>query len=237
MTAMSKLRIQVSGDAGHMDNYCAALRSIGGEPLAGYCPAPNPNCDGLLLCGGGDIESIRYGQPNRGSQPPDQARDKAELELFQAFFQAGKPILGICRGMQLINVALGGTLIQDLPQEQGVFHSGGKTDMVHPLRALEGSVLHRLYGPVLPVNSSHHQAVDTLGRGLRAIAWAESGFAEAIDFPGRPLLGVQFHPERMAFGRHRLDTVDGAAVFRWFLGVCQGDISAFSEMPDYFNVN
>ena len=220
MTAMSRLKIQVSGDTGHMDNYCAALRSIGAEPLAGYCPAPNPNCGGLLLCGGGDIEPVRYGQPDRGSQPPDLARDKAELELFQVFHRAGKPILGICRGMQLINVALGGTLIQDLPQEQKAFHCGGKADMVHPLRALEGSVLHRLYGPVFSVNSSHHQAAARLGEGLIPCAWSEGGVAEAAEHVSLPVLGVQFHPERMSWDRRRPDAADGAPILLHFLSLC-----------------
>ncbi|MCI9156493.1 MAG: gamma-glutamyl-gamma-aminobutyrate hydrolase family protein [Lawsonibacter sp.] len=231
----TQARIQLSGEPDGMQNYFDALTQAGAVPVGGYCPSPDLTCDGLVLCGGGDLDSALFGQENRGSEAPDHARDAAELALFQAFFQAGKPILGICRGMQLINVALGGTLIQDLPQEQKAFHCGGKADMVHPLRALEGSVLHMLYGPVFSVNSSHHQAVDALGKGLRAVAWAESGFAEAIDCPGLPLLGVQFHPERMAFGRHRLDTVDGAALFSWFLGVCQGDVSAFSEMPGLFS--
>ena len=154
---------------------------------------------------------------------------KRELALFQAFYGAGKPILGICRGMQLINVALGGTLIQDLPQEQKAFHCGGKADMVHPLRALEGSVLHRLYGPVFSVNSSHHQALGRLGRGLRATAWSESGFPEAVELPGYPLLGVQFHPELMSFGRRRPDTVDGAPIFSWFLALCRGGGAADSN--------
>lgn len=228
---MDKLSIQVSGETGHTDNYCAALRGAGGEPLAGCRPAPDLSCGGLLLCGGGDIESALYGQEDRGSQPPDRERDRAELALFRAFFEAGKPILGICRGMQLINVALGGTLIQDLPAGQRPFHGGGKGDRVHPVRALENSLLHSLYGPVFSVNSSHHQAVDRLGSGLRATAWAESGFAEAVDLPGYPLLGVQFHPERMSFGRRRLDTVDGAALFTWFVGVCRGEDLAFPAGP------
>ena len=229
---MDKLNIQVSGEAGYMDNYCAALRGAGCEPVAGYCPAPDLRCGGLLLCGGGDIESALYGQEDRGSQPPDRNRDRAELELFRAFFEAGRPILGICRGMQLINVALGGTLIQDLPAQAVPFHGGGKGDRVHTVRALEGSLLHRLYGSVFSVNSAHHQAVDALGQGLRAVAWAESGFAEAVDFPGGPVLGVQFHPERMSFGRRRLDTVDAASLFTWFLGVCRGEDSAFFDGLD-----
>lgn len=223
---MNKLTLQVSGERGHTDNYCAAIRGAGGEPVAGYCPVPDLRCDGLLLCGGGDLDPALYGQESRGSQPPDRVRDQAELALFQAFYEAGKPILGICRGIQLINVALGGTLIQDLTPELRSFHTG-KMDTVHSIRAVENSILHRLYGPLFPVNSSHHQAVDRLGRGLRATAWAEGGFPEAIELSGRPILGVQFHPERMSFGRRRLDTVDGAAIFTWFLGACGGDDNAF----------
>ncbi len=231
MTPMDRLRIQVSGETGYTTNYCAALRGAGGEPVAGYCPTPDLSCAGLLLCGGGDIESTLYGQEDRGSQPPDRERDRAELALVHAFLEADKPVLGICRGMQVINVALGGTLIQDLPEGQRPFHGGGKGDMVHPVRSLEGSLLHRLYGPVFSVNSAHHQAVDQLGRDLRAIAWAESGFAEAFDLPGGHVLGVQFHPERMSFGRRRLDAVDGSAIFSWFISACQGDTAAFFQRP------
>jgi len=220
---MNRLTVQVSGGLDRADNYSAAIRSAGGEPLAGYCPAPDLSCAGLVLCGGGDIESARYDQEDRGSQPPDRERDRAELALFRAFYQAGRPILGICRGMQLIDVALGGDMIQDLPSEQRRFHTAPQGDLVHPVAALEGSLLHRLYGPNFLVNSSHHQAVGRLGEGLRATAWSESGVVEALDLPGYPLLGVQFHPERMSFGKRRLDTVDGAAIFSWFLSACRGE--------------
>lgn len=219
--AMGRIRIQVSGERGRTDNYSAAIRSAGGDPASGYCPAPDLSCAGLVLCGGGDIESTLYGQEDQGSCPPDQDRDQAELALFQAFYEAGKPILGICRGMQLINVALGGTLIQDLPPEQKIFHTSALGDLVHPVFSPEGSALNKLYGPVFSVNSAHHQALDRLADGLEAAAWSESGVIEAVELPGYPMLGVQFHPERMAFGKRRLDTVDGAAVFAWFLGLCR----------------
>lgn len=218
---MGRIRIQVSGEAGRTDNYSAAIRGAGGDPASGYCPAPDLSCAGLVLCGGGDIESILYEQENRGSDPPDQARDQAELALFQAFYEAGKPILGICRGMQLINVALGGSLVQDLPPEQKIFHTSALGDLVHPVFSPDSFALNRLYGPLFSVNSAHHQAVDQLAGGLRAAAWSESGVIEALELPGYPLLGVQFHPERMAFGKRRLDTVDGAAIFAWFLNVCR----------------
>lgn len=219
--AMGKIRIQVSGESGRTDNYSAAIRGVGGDPASGYCPVPDLSCAGLVLCGGGDIESVLYDQEDQGSYPPDQARDQAELALFQAFYEAGKPILGICRGMQLINVALGGNLLQDLPPEQKIFHTSAQGDLVHPVFSPEGSALNQLYGPVFSVNSAHHQAADQLADGLRAVAWSESGVVEALDLPGYPLLGVQFHPERMAFGKRRLDTVDGAAIFAWFLNVCR----------------
>lgn len=227
--AMGRIKIQVSGEPGRTDNYSAAIRGAGGDPIPGYCPAPDLSCAGLVLCGGGDIESVYYGQDNWGSQPPDRGRDRAEFELFQAFYEAGRPILGICRGMQLINVALGGTLIQDLPPEQKIFHNSPQGDMVHPVFSPEGNVLSQLYGSVFSVNSAHHQALDQLGGDLRAAAWSESGFVEAVDLPRYPLLGVQFHPERMAFGKRRLDTVDGAAIFAWFLDACRE--SAASLQP------
>ena len=196
---MGRIRIQVSGERGRTDNYSAAIRSAGGDPASGYCPAPDLSCAGLVLCGGGDIESTLYGQEDQGSCPPDQDRDQ----------------------MQLINVALGGTLIQDLPPEQKIFHTSALGDLVHPVFSPEGSALNKLYGPVFSVNSAHHQALDQLADGLKATAWSESGVIEAVELPGYPMLGVQFHPERMAFGKRRLDTVDGAAVFAWFLGLCR----------------
>ena len=204
-----------------MDNYCAAVRGAGGEPQAGCCPAPDLRCDGLVLCGGGDIEPVRYGQPDRGSQPPDLARDKAELELFQVFYGAGRPILGICRGMQLINVALGGDLIQDLPPAQRALHTAPEGDLVHTVRARPGGLLHNLYGPSFSVNSAHHQAVGQLGEGLRVTAWSAEGFPEAIAWDERHIMAFQFHPERMSFANRRPDTVDAGALFRIFLEVCR----------------
>ena len=221
MTAAETVRLQVSGEAGRMENYCAALRAVGGQPLAAYCPAPDLSCGGLVLCGGGDIESALYGQEDRGSQPPDRERDRAELELFRAFFQAGRPILGICRGMQLINVALGGTLIQDLPRSQRARHTAPEGDLVHRVSALEGSLLHCLYGPAFQVNSAHHQAVDAPGKGLRVTARSEEGLPEAVDWNERRIMAFQFHPERMSFEKRRADAVDGAAIFHTFLEVCR----------------
>lgn len=210
-----------------MDRYRAAVREAGGEPRADYCPRPDLTCAGLLLCGGGDIESGIYGQENQGSEAPDRERDRAELELFRAFFEAGRPIFGICRGMQLINVALGGDMVQDLPPEQRTLHTSEAGDLVHRVRARPGGLLYELYGPAFSVNSAHHQAAGRLGKGLQIAARSEDGVPEGVDLPGYPLLGVQFHPERMAFARRRPDTVDGGALFFRFLDACRGDAAPF----------
>ena len=214
--------LQLSGQAGAMEHYCQALSQLGACSFAAYAPEPDLSCDGLVLCGGGDLESTLFGQENNGSNPPDRVRDRAELALFDAFFQAGKPILGICRGMQVINVALGGDIIQDLPPQVRPFHiPDGEEDRVHPIRAAEGSFLHRLYGPVFPVNSCHHQGVDRLGEGLAACAWAEAGFPEALFHLSAPVAGVQFHPERLCGPYRRPDAADGAPLFTWFLSLCR----------------
>jgi putative glutamine amidotransferase len=115
-------RIQISGIAGKTHNYEEAVRNAGGLPFSGYAPEPDLSCHGLVLCGGGDVLPSLYGQENTASSLLDLRRDEAEQNLIHAYAQAGKPILGICRGMQILNVAFGGTLIQDLPQEQRPFH-------------------------------------------------------------------------------------------------------------------
>lgn len=201
-------------------NYENAVCAAGGIPVVQYCPAVDLSFDGLVLTGGGDVEPRLYGQEDRGSLPPDPTRDRAELALVRAYLAAGKPILGICRGCQILNVALGGTLIQDLGEALNPFHRRFETDKVHPIQASEGSVLHSLYGPLFHVNSAHHQAVDIPGAGAVITARSEAGVAEALDLPGCPVLGVQFHPERMTGAHLRPDCTDGAAIFNWLLAHC-----------------
>lgn len=123
--------------------------------------------------------------------------------------------------MQVLNVALGGTLIQDLPPELLPFHGGAERYLVHPIRTGADSVLDRLYGRTLAVNSWHHQAVDRLGEGLIPTAWAESGLVEAVEHLSLPILGVQFHPERMSYGKQREDAADGAPLMEYFLSLCR----------------
>ena len=193
------------------------MEAAGGRGAARYLPEPDLSYDGLLLAGGGDMDPALFGQADRGSREIDRARDEAELALLDAFFGAGKPVLAICRGHQVVNVWAGGDLIQDLDPALAPFHGGGEEDRVHPVRAVEGSLLHRLYGPVFPVNSAHHQALGRLGRGLTVSVRSEGGAAEALEHKTLPLISVQFHPERMTGARARPDAVDGGAIFRAFL--------------------
>lgn len=215
--------ILISTSAASCENYIAAVAASGGLPRPAYCPSWAEHWDGLLLCGGDDVDPACFGQENCGSTGLDPQRDRAELALISAFLSAGLPILGICRGLQVLNVALGGTLIQDIAPELHVFHTHDykKSDRSHVIRAAEGSLLHTFYGPGFPVNSFHHQAVDAPGRDFVPTAWAESGLVEASELTGRPVLGVQFHPERMTGGRLRPDTVDGAPIFAWFMERCR----------------
>ncbi|MBV6476428.1 MAG: type 1 glutamine amidotransferase [Rhodocyclaceae bacterium] len=159
--------------------------------------------DGLILQGGADVSPRAYGEePLREEWAGDAVRDTYEMELLHEFLEAGKPVFGICRGMQLINVALGGTLWQDIPTQmpEAAAHQTGDYDRhVHELRFAEGGLLARLFagraggGAV----SIHHQAVRVLGRELEVDAVsATDGLIEAIRGKGRNFLyGVQWHPE------------------------------------------
>ena len=209
--------ILISTGGGDAANYIAAVEAAGGRAEARYLPEPDLAYDGLLLAGGGDMDPNLFRQANQGSREIDPARDRAELALLDAFLGAGKPVLAICRGHQVVNVWLGGDLIQDLDLELAPFHGDGEGDRVHPVRTLEGSLLRRLYGPVFPVNSTHHQALGRLGKGLAVTARSEGGVIEAVEHESLPLISVQFHPERMTGKKARPDTVDGGAVFRAFL--------------------
>jgi putative glutamine amidotransferase len=166
--------------------------------------------DGLLLAGGGDVEPARYGaaaHPADHGHDPD--RDELELELARAAVRLGLPVLGICRGMQLLNVAFGGTLVQHLPERPGlVEHRDKAKQVMHGLRVEPGSRLAAALGRVeAEVLSHHHQALDRLGEGFRAVAWAPDGLVEGIEREQGWTVGVLWHPEGTAAAdpvQHRL---------------------------------
>lgn len=216
---MSKVRILISYK-GEPDYYMAAVEAAGAEPVAIQYPQVDTGYDGLLLAGGGDIDPARYGEAVAGSVRIDPERDAAEFALLEAYIKAGKPVLGICRGHQLINVYFGGSLYQHLPETP---QHTNKTEhyLIHQVGAEENSVVGKLYGTEFVVNSSHHQAVDRLGDGLHATALWNGQYVEAIEHETLPILGVQWHPEKMCAAGKREDTADGLPILKHFVSMCK----------------
>ena len=195
-----KPRILICGE-GDFANYRAALTAAGARPALTSENAAPSACAGLLLPGGGDIHG--------GALPPE------ERAVIGAFLAAGKPVLGICRGMQALNVYFGGTLYERVPGHQ--LPSG---DLIHSTRCR--GVLARLLGSAPAVNSNHHQAVCRTGRELAVCQWAPDGVIEALCHTRLPVLGVQWHPERQSFALRRPDASDAAPLLRHFAALCAG---------------
>ncbi len=154
--------------------------------------------DGVLLTGGGDVAPARYGQPNTGSREITPARDQTEYALLDWAVEHDRPVIGICRGIQMINVFFGGGLIQDIPSQlhSPVQHSDGDP---HPVRLTDPRVQAALGVAEMRVNTHHHQGItpDLLAPALTAFAFcAEDGIVEAVIHREQPVLGVQWHPER-----------------------------------------
>jgi len=201
--------------------YLSAIEAAGGLPVVMPpldLEAVEPlleRCDGICLSGGPDLDPAAYGarrHPELG--PIESELDRFELELARRADSRGLPILAICRGEQALNVARGGTLHQHLPDRPGVniehrqSDPGAKT--THPVEIMAGTHLAKLMGRRrAQVNSFHHQAVDRLGTGLRAVAWSPDGVIEGIEAPAREfMVGVQWHAEILVHKRAH------AALFR-----------------------
>ncbi len=182
--------------------------------------------DGLVLQGGADLSPETYGEkPLNPAWAGDRVRDRYEIELFRAFVGAGKPVIGICRGCQLINVALGGTLYQDIPTQRPAanVHLDPTlyADSFHPVHLVPGSGLARLFPEAAEpmINSIHHQAVRSVGHDLAVEARAiPDGIVEAIRWKGPSyVFGMQWHPEFMAAGHTHAQQLDGRPILNEFL--------------------
>jgi putative glutamine amidotransferase len=185
--------------------YEAALRVAGIEPVR-FSPDAPQSLDGLyglVLTGGRDVNPRRYGQtPSPETQDPDDARDDMEMCLLGEALAIDLPVFAICRGMQLLNVHLHGTLHQHLASpsiHRQLFPDDppGRQRAVHDIDVKPGTILASITGTSrMSVNSRHHQAVDQLGSGVISVAVSEDGITEAIEYPARRwVLGVQWHPE------------------------------------------
>ena len=200
--------ICIPGQAGQYAAYTALVAQAGGIPRLCRTLPEAAACEGLLLPGGGDLEPWRYGQENTASRNLEPERDAAELALMEYFTTLRRPVLGICRGLQTVNVFFGGTLCQDI-SEHGACDG---VDRRHRVRTAT-SPLQELCGETCVVNSAHHQAADRLGAGLQAIQWTDDGVIEALCHRTLPVWAVQWHPERLG----KL----GETVFQAFHSLCQ----------------
>ena len=174
--------------------------------------------DGFLFTGGVDVDPVKYGEEKMfDSVEIDSVRDEFEEALFKAVYPTGKPILGICRGIQSINVWMGGTLHQHL---DGHRQDVSPEERTHPIAIHEGSMLHRICGKTeVMVNTFHHQAVKTPAPALTVDAVSPEGYIEAAHEEGhRFLFATQFHPE---FYWNREDDDHSAAIFKAFVGACR----------------
>ena len=205
--------------------YADSVRAAGGVPLLLPPGAENvdeaaatalPALHGLVLTGGADVAPELYGaRRDDRTDPARTDRDAWEIALVRAAMRLDLPVLAICRGIQVLNVALGGTLIQHLPDVVG--HHGHRGDVgdytEHSVRLQDGSELAGIYGTNPTVPTHHHQAVDRLAGGLRAVGWTPDGTVEAVTGDGAGWVrGVQWHPE----------VAGGQALFAAFVDVCRG---------------
>jgi putative glutamine amidotransferase len=184
-------------------SYADAVAEVGGEPVLLPTGAVTPDVverlDGLVLAGGADIDPARYGEepgPHTTAIRPE--RDASETAVLQAALDRDLPILAICRGMQLLNVLLGGSLLQHLPvvpeTEPHLLQLGRFAR--REVRTAADSELGRLLGPVASADCHHHQALDRIAPPLSPSAWSEDGVVEGVELPGRRFcLAVQWHPE------------------------------------------
>ena len=204
--AMSHLSVEV-----FFHDYTRRVAAAGGLPflisLETDTAAVMKRLDGLLLPGGPDINPACYGaKPETDLMNPEDDRDAQELELLDAAAREEVPVLGICRGLQMVNVWSGGTLHQNIPNHG--FFEEPPNSLQHEVAITPGSRLAEVYGESVQVNSLHHQAVAQLGSGLKVTAAAPDGTPEGLEAEDAPMVAVQWHPELL--GSHR-------SLFNWFI--------------------
>lgn len=183
--------------------YADAVAEAGGEPVLLPTAAVSPDVvarlDGVVLAGGADVDPARYGEePGSHTIATRPDRDASEVAVLQAALDRDLPLLAVCRGMQLLDVVLGGSLVQHLPAvpDTEPHQLGPGVYAERKVRTAPGSRLADVLGAAAVVNCHHHQALDRIAPGLTPSAWAEDGVVEGVEATGRRFcLGVQWHPE------------------------------------------
>lgn len=209
------ITIGIAGKKGNTANYEKACIDLGLCPCTSLSMGSLSTCDALILPGGGDITPGFYGQENHGSRSIDTELDLLQIQALELFIRTGKPILGICKGMQLLNIYFGGTLTQDIPNSAD--HQSPEGDLLHMSYVTEDCLLNHLYGNEFMINSCHHQAVDKPGKGLKTVQTAHDGLIEGFVHETLPIIGVQWHPERLAFIQTKKASLPGNLLLRSFL--------------------
>ena len=221
-----KIRILIPGIKNDVKNYCGVLEKLGADvcvtaDISRITEDTAREFDGLLIPGGEDIDPARYGQENTGCRTIDPVMDELQFHALDIFVKAGKPVLGICNGMQMINIYFGGDLIQDIPSKQRHQRNAGK-DSWHGAAPEEGSWIGELYPKAFSVNSAHHQAVGKMGDGVIPVLYSDDHVVEGICVQGRPVYGLQWHPERICGPQpQHPDAADGTRVYEFFLNICR----------------
>lgn len=209
------MKIAIAGKKTATENYVRYVASGGLEPLVTLNSGEIAGCDALLLPGGGDITPAFFGELNRASHNIDTELDVLQFQALDLCIRSKKPILGICKGMQVINVGLGGTVIQDLPTAD--FHKYNDGDQYHSTVIEKKSWLYHLCGADATVNSAHHQSIGKPGQGLHVVQYCpHDSCPEAIVHESLPILGVQWHPERLDKKRA---TLSGESVLAYFVSL------------------
>jgi putative glutamine amidotransferase len=218
--------------AGHINfvdlNYSSSVEAAGGLPIVLPHFRKDDNIkrlvemiDGLVLIGGNDIHPSRYGQELFATEHDTaEERDEFEMRLLEVYYPTGKPILAICRGFQVLNVFLGGSMVQDIPAMIGSTHhfqEPGTLTPSHHVRLEDGCLAARLTGKTnVAVNSFHHQTLDRIAEPLRPVGYSDEGLVEVVEAPDHPfVLAVQWHPERMGYAAEQ------RSLFEGFIDACR----------------
>lgn len=223
-------KILIAGEPSQTTNYENALAALQVHFVTSPDVVSVEEYDGLILPGGGDVDPKLFGQLpltignekdytveellmiRNGIVNGNPWLDRIQLAILKAFRASRKPVLGICKGMQLVNISFGGDIIQHL--DTAMSHAYLGQDQYHTARNEEGSFLYELYGEQMLVNSAHHQGVGAPGRGIRYVQYATDGVVEGLQHEFLPVYGVQWHPERA-------EGTDGSRVLKFFLEKCK----------------